>query len=226
MPMTSDAKRALSATIRSLRARLLEDLHDATESAYRMAIRARDAGLDEVARVSRSRLEAWMREQARAQASGRAQASDRCAEDFRREAEKQAAYTLLNRMVFLRLMEAPGPDEKPLRAPAVVIGGWQSRAYQDFRQLAPALVRVDDSEGYAFLLRLVFEDLAADLPGLYGPAGVADLIPVPASTLRHVVDALDQAVLESCWQDDMTLGWVYQYWNDPAREALDAKAAR
>lgn len=27
----------------------------------------------------------------------------------------------------------------------------------------------------------------------------------------------------SCWADDMTLGWVYQYWNDPERERLDAK---
>ena len=61
------------------------------------------------------------------------------------------------------------------------------------------------------------------MPGLYGPAGVADLVPVPAATLRHVVDALNSEALESCWTDDMTLGWVYQYWNDPEREALDAK---
>jgi hypothetical protein len=38
-----------------------------------------------------------------------------------------------------------------------------------------------------------------------------------------VVEALDEAALESCWADDMTLGWIYQYWNDPEREALDAK---
>jgi hypothetical protein len=62
---------------------------------------------------------------------------------FRGEAEKQAAYTLLNRLVLLRLMEASG-----LRAPPVLSG---------------------------------------------------------------------------CWSDDMTLGWVYQYWNDPERERLDAK---
>jgi RNA polymerase sigma factor (sigma-70 family) len=78
-------------------------------------------------------------------------------------------------------------------------------------------------EGYALLLQLVFEELATELPGLYGPAGVADLVPIPAATLRHVVDTLDDAALESCWTDDMTLGWVYQYWNDPEREALDAK---
>ena len=29
--------------------------------------------------------------------------------------------------------------------------------------------------------------------------------------------------LASAWTDDTTLGWVYQYWNDPDREALDAK---
>jgi hypothetical protein len=92
-----------------------------------------------------------------------------------------------------------------------------------FRELAPQIARDDETEGYAFLLRLVFEDLATELPGLYGPVGVADLVPVPAATLRHVIDALNSEVLESCWSDDMTLGWVYQYWNDPEREAIDAK---
>ncbi|MGA4981951.1 BREX-6 system adenine-specific DNA-methyltransferase PglX [Streptomyces cellulosae] len=222
MPMTSDAKRALSSTIQSLRARLLEDLHAATETAYRLSVHARDAGLDEAARARRGRLEAWVAEQLRAQGTAKAK-GNRSEDDFRREAEKQAAYTLLNRLVMLRLMEAPGPSSEPLRAPAVVTGGWESRAYRDFRQLAPELVRGDETEGYAFLLRLTFEDLATELPGLYGPAGVADLVPIPAATLRHVIDALNTEALETCWTDDMTLGWVYQYWNDPEREALDDK---
>lgn len=226
--MTPKAKGTLSTKIRELRARLLDDLHAATETAYRLSVRPRDAGLDEAARVRRSRLEAWMDEQVRAQGAAKGKGKGaRSREDFRREAEKQAAYTLLNRLVLLRLMEAQpsgdGAADEPLRAPAVVTGGWESRGYKDFRQLAPGLVRGDQTEGYAFLLQLVFEDLAAELPGLYGPSGVADLVPIPAATLRHVVDVLDDPELESCWTDDMTLGWVYQYWNDPEREALDAK---
>jgi hypothetical protein len=170
MPMTSDAKNVLSTTIRALRARLLEDLHAATQATYRLSVPTREAGLNEAARARRVRLEAWNNEQLRAQvAAGRER--DRSAEDFRREAEKQAAYTLLNRLVMLRLMEAPGPSGQPLYAPALVTGGWESRAYRDFRQLAPGLVRGDETEGYAFLLRLTFEDLATELPGLYGPAG-------------------------------------------------------
>jgi len=222
MSMTSGAKHALATMIRSLRARLLDDLHAATETAYRLSVPSWEAGLDEAALARRGRLEAWMGEQLRAQAAAGAKRG-RSKEDFRREAEKQAAYTLLNRLVLLRLMETPRPSGQPLRAPAVVTGGWESRAYLDFRQLAPGIARDDETEGYAFLLWLVFEDLATELPGLYGPAGVADLVPIPAATLRHVIDALNSDVLESCWADDMTLGWVYQYWNDPEREALDVK---
>ncbi len=216
MSMTPEAKRELSSTIRAIRSRLLTDLHDATESAYRLSVHEREAGLFEAARAKRKRLDDWIKEQERAEA-GRGKVK-RTKEDIRRDAEKQAAYTLLNRIVFLRLLEAAG-----LRKPSVVTGGWESQAYKDFRSLAPALVRGDETEGYEFLLRLVFEDLALDLPGLYGHAGVAELIPVPASTLRYIVESLDAASLASCWTDDMTLGWVYQYWNDPEREALDAK---
>lgn len=222
MTMSAEAKRALSTTIRGLRAQLLADLQAATESAYRLAVRAQEAGLTEAAKAKRTRLEGWIAEQRRAQANTKTQPV-RTDSDFRREAEEQAAYTLLNRLVILRLMEAPGPSGAPLRAPAVVTGGWESRAYKDFRQLAPALVRNDPTEGYAFLLQLIFEDLATELPGLYGPVGIADLIPIPPATLRQTIEALDQPALASCWSDDMTLGWVYQYWNDPAREALDAK---
>src|SRR5450759_4217457 len=110
MPMTSDAKRALSTTIRSLRVRLLEDLHAATETAYRLAVRSRDAGLDEAARTRRARLEGWVAEQLRAQGTRKATAEGvRTVAEFRQDAEKQAAYTLLNRLVILRLMEATGP---------------------------------------------------------------------------------------------------------------------
>jgi len=162
--MTPEAKRTLSSTIRGLRQRLLEDLRLATESAYRLSVkRIQDAGLDDAAYTKRKRLEDWLDEQRSAQvAVGRS----RPREDFLREAEQQAAYTLLNRLVILRLMEEPGPSGQPLRKPALIKGGWGSTAYQDFRDLARGVVRDDATEGFGFLLQLVFEELAEDLPGL------------------------------------------------------------
>ena len=217
MPMTPEAKAALSRAIRGLRERLLDDLHASTEATYRLSVRAREAGLDEATRVRRERLEGWLDEQVRGERDrGDDGGRDRAA--FLRELEQRAAYTLLNRLVLLRLMEGMG-----LRAERVLTGGWNSPGYQAFREIAPALVRDDPSEGYAYLLQLIFEDLALELPGLYGSGGVAELIPMGAATLRQAVEVLDAPALASCWDDDMTLGWVYQYWNDPEREALDAK---
>ena len=214
--MTPEAKKQLSNTIRSLRASLLDDLQAETGRVYRLAIKAKEAELNQAMLVRRQRLEAWLDEQVRAEAvRGKQQ---RTRDDFRDDVVKQAAYTLLNRLVFLRLLEA-----FEQRSPHVVTGGWNSLGYKNFREVAPALIRNDETEGYAFLLKLVFEDLAIDLPGLYGPAGMADLIPIPPKTLRAIVDAFDDKELKSCWTDDMTLGWVYQYWNDPEREALDDK---
>lgn len=102
-------------------------------------------------------------------------------------------------------------------------GGFDSRGYKDFREFAPELIHGDDSEGYATLLGLIFDDLATELPGLFGAVRLTGLVPTPASTLRHVIEQLNQPALDPCWQDDTTLGWIYQYWNDPEREALDAK---
>lgn len=230
MTMTSDARAKLATTIRDIRRYLLGDasnsadggaLHDAVETAYRPAVRARDAGLSEAARIKRRRLEQWAQEQVRADvaaANGGSRRQARTEADFVREAEKQAGYTLLNRIVILRLFEAAG-----FRKPAVVTSGWKSQAYSDFRDVAPELVQGDETEGYGLLLKLVFEDMAVDLPGLYGPAGVADLVPITAPVLRYVIEALDSPLLTSCWGDDMTLGWVYQYWNDPEREAIKAR---
>ena len=216
MPMTSDAKQQLSKTIRRLRSMLLDDLLEETKATYLLTLTLKQADLNQAKRTRRLRLEAWLDEQLRAEKSRGKQQRSR--DDFLKDVVKQAAYTLLNRMVFLRLLEGCG-----LRRPKVVTGGWNSPGYKIYRDLAPDLVWHDPTEGYEFLLKLIFEDMAIELPGLFGSTGLADLVSVPTKTWRAIVDALDDKELESCWDDDMTLGWVYQYWNDPEREALDDK---
>ena len=64
--MIPEAKSALSSTIRGLRTRLLDDLHAASEGAYRLSLKAKDAKLGEAARIRRERLESWIAEQVRA----------------------------------------------------------------------------------------------------------------------------------------------------------------
>ena len=219
--LTPEAKSKLSATIRSLRQRLLEDLHNAGEGTFRLSIKsANQAGLTEANRVKRQRLEQWLEMQVRGETAGKKLKDEQRRELWERQLrslEKLAAATWLNRLVVIKQMEAMG-----LSKPAVVTGGWQSPAYREFREFAPDLCQ-DDTEGYGTLLQLLCDELALEMPGLFGKVSLTSLLPIPASTLRSVIEALDAPELKGIWQDDTTLGWVYQYWNDPEREGLDAK---
>ncbi|MCA9488946.1 MAG: SAM-dependent methyltransferase, partial [Myxococcales bacterium] len=206
--MTPEAKKALSATVRALRERLITDLSEGLESTWRLQLPLREAGLSDAATARRRRLEDALDEQARGERAARGKRSDDGLLDrLRAEVVQRAASTWLHRLVVLRMLEASGR-----RKPAVVTGAWKSPGYGDFRALAPALVKGDPTEGMLALLRLVFEELEQELPGLFGPQGVTELVPMGAGTLRHLLEALDDQALATCWTDDMTLGWVYQYW--------------
>lgn len=225
MPLTPEAKSALSTTIRELRKLLLRDLTDHVSATYRLSVPAEKAGLGEAEGVRRRRLEGWLEERVRGTGARGAGAMAAARDRFLGEAVREAAATLVNRLVYLRLLEhMSGPDGRPLRRLRLVTGGWSSPAMAEFRAISGPLAE-SEAEGFDVLLAIVFDDLSVDLPGLFGPVGVTPLIPIPAGTLRHVVEALDNPALASAWDDDTTFGWVYQYWNDPAREALDKKIA-
>ena len=238
MPYLSpDAKAKLSTTIRSLRERLLTDLPNAAESTYLFSIPLfgkqqlepgaevgfdpkNKAGLRSDSFQKRLRIEQWLDEQVRAETGGKAVKDEKKArviwDRHLHTAIKLAAATLLNRLIVMRQMEALG-----LMRYKVVTGGWSSSGYRRFREFAPDLCK-DDTEGYETLLQLLYDELALEMSGLFGRVGLTELFLIPAITLRTVVEALD-ALDPDTWLDDTTLGWVYQYWNDPEREALDAK---
>ncbi|WP_437491948.1 BREX-6 system adenine-specific DNA-methyltransferase PglX [Sorangium sp. So ce1014] len=223
--LTSDAKEALRKTVRGLRGRLIDQLTEAARGEYRLDVALAKAQLPEARRCRRERLEAWIDEQARSARKPKDRKAGKGADAelrqrFLQQAAKEAAHTLLNRLVLVRILEHHG-----VLRPAVVTGGWSSPAYeQEFVHYAGPLA-TDDTRGYRALLDAVFAELAVDLPGLFGPVGLTPLFPVPAAVLREVIDALNDPTLASAWGDDTTLGWVYQYWNDPEREQLDAKIA-
>jgi hypothetical protein len=217
--LDSAAKDTLRKHVRRLRAVLLEQFYEAARGEYRLDAADIDkAKLPHARKERRKRLERWLDEQQRALPKKK---GDKPAELRRRaleQAVKEAAHTWLNRLVFLRTLEHHG-----LSTPAVITGGWKSPGYaNEFARYAGPLA-TDDSLGMLPLLEAVFAELALELPGLFGPVGLTELFPVPAAALRETIEALNDPALDSAWGDDTTLGWVYQYWNDPERESLDAK---
>jgi hypothetical protein len=154
----------------------------AADSAYLLSVSPAAARLSEAAGIRRRRLEGWLDEQLRSVPEAeRKKKPAELRERLLGQAVKEAASTLLNRLILLRIMEALSagrPRPERLVAHDVVTKGWQSPAYREFREFAPALCG-DPTEGYASLLELVFAELALDLPGLYGPVGLTRLLPVP-----------------------------------------------
>lgn len=218
--LDSSAKDALRKTVRRLRGLLLDQLYEAARGEYRLDASVDKAKLPEARRARRQRLEAWLDEHERAL---RAKKGVKAAELRRRaldQAVKEAAHTWLNRLVFLRILEHHG-----LSKPAVVTAAWKSPGYaNEFARYAGPLGQ-DESLGMLPLLRAIFAEHALELPGLFGPVGLTELFPMPAAALRETIEALNDEALDRAWGDDTTLGWVYQYWNDPERETLDAKIA-
>ena len=211
--LTGESKALLRKTVRGLRESLIAQLKESAEQRYLLSVPLAKAAAsrDAASLERRRRLEAALDQTAQEDGGGkeaRARAFDAAA--------KEAGATFLNRLVLLRHLEALG-----LSKPAVLTGGWMSKGYQEFQRVAQALCE-DETQGMAPLLDLLFAELAVALPGLFGDVGLTSLLPVPAATLRQVIEALDQVPSEA-WCDDLTLGWVYQFWNDPDREALDAK---
>lgn len=132
---------------------------------------------------------------------------------------KEFAYTLTNRLFILRQMEARG-----LQSLQVLTGGKESSGYKEFRSFCPELCQGSD-EGYNFLLKQIFDKIALDLPAFFSNTGILHVFDISGPTLFWLVDQLNQKELSGAWTDDTTIGWLYQYWNDPDRTAVNDKIA-
>ena len=132
---------------------------------------------------------------------------------------KERAYTLFNRMVLLMQLEA-----RELRPVKLISRGVEGSSFRGQQEFFTALTRGDDL-GFGFILQQVWDQLALELPALFSYSEVQETLPVPGPTLLWLIDQLADPSLSELWKDDTTLGWLYQYWNDPDRKAVDAKIA-
>ena len=119
---------------------------------------------------------------------------------------REQAFTILNRLAALRMMEARGILIES------VARGYQSRGFQLYQRVANGALG-ETGETYRVFLLSVFDTFAADLPALFdrlAPQG--RLFPREAALLA-VLKEFDAPDLEPLWGEDETIGWVYQYFN-------------
>lgn len=128
---------------------------------------------------------------------------------------REQAFTVLNRMAALLMMEARGQLIES------VSKGYQSRGYQLYSKIAGTALG-ETGQAYQVYLFSVFDELAQELPALFDRYAANGLLFPREAALRPLLDELNHFDIEPLWAADETTGWIYQYFNSQE----DRKAMR
>ena len=127
--------------------------------------------------------------------------------------QAEAVFTFLNRLAALKMMEARG-----LVLPCVSQGD-QSQGFKEFSGLAPGLIELPD-KGYRLYLECLFDEIGREVGVLFDRTDAASQLWPRRKALEAVLAKLNTPELAGVWAEDETIGWIYQYYNDPEERAL------
>jgi len=202
-------KTSLKRCVNTVRNRLLEDLEQACYQRYSLS--AKDRGKVQLTyqeNLYYQRLSIWLNDSARTHKDWKLNLKDLV---------KERAYTLSNRLVILMQLEC-----RDLRKVKLISWGLEKSAFRTEQEYFVAISQGDD-QGFGFIIQQVWDALALELPALFEYNEIHECVPIPGPTLLWLIQELNQEGLQDAWRDDTTLGWLYQYWNDPDRKAVDDK---
>ena len=121
---------------------------------------------------------------------------------------REQAFTVLNRLAALRMMEARGLLLES------VANGYQSKGFQLYEHLAGHALG-ETGDAYRCYLFSLFDEFALDLKVLFDRNAPQGQLFPRESTLLELLDLLNAADIEPLWSEDETIGWIYQYFNSP-----------
>jgi hypothetical protein len=222
MPLDQDTRNRLQRFVTDTRELLTDEFTRQLQQDYGMDPKAGTvADLASLTHLDDARLEtAQLLRDIRAHYLGAAQGgtAKKAQQDVLLRIAREQAFTVLNRLVALRMMEARGLLQESIAQ------GYQSKGFELYSRLAgPALG--DSGDAYRCFLFSVFDEFAADLPQLfdrYSPQG--RLFPRDTALLDLLALINDQD-LESLWAEDETIGWIYQYFNSKEERKEMRKSA-
>ena len=122
--------------------------------------------------------------------------------------QAEAVFTFLNRLAALKMMEARG-----LVLPCVSQAD-QSQGFKEFSGLAPGLIELSD-KGYRLYLECLFDEIGREVGVLFDRTDAASQLWPRRKALEGALEKLNNPELASVWVEDETIGWIYQYYNDP-----------
>ena len=122
---------------------------------------------------------------------------------------REQAFTVLNRLAAIRMAEKRGLIVESVGQQ------YQSQGFKVFESVAGSAIG-ETYDRYRCYLFCLFDELAIDLGSLFDRRSPQALLFPRESPLLALLDLLDEPDLQDLWAEDETIGWIYQYYNDPA----------
>lgn len=217
MSFDKPTRNLLSKTVAKCRDLLAADVSDQLQSIYGLYP---DGSTLEVARTEAERRAAnelialWQHyaasEPGEKRSGGEAEQKARLKAAYPRLV-REIGFTLLNRLAALRLCEERGLLIECVRK------GMESAGFRLYDTLAKGALG-GRYETYRAFLESLFDELALDLGVLFDRRAPHSHIFPSETALAGVLAELNRPELDDrqVWWQDETIGWIYQYYNDPA----------
>ncbi len=166
----------------------------------------------ETARILRDTLQHYV--------AGSTSEAKKARQEAMRRIIREQAFTVLNRLCALRMAEA-----RKLFVESVG-NGLQSQGFQLYARLAGTALG-ESSDAYRCYLFSVFDELAVDLAVVFNRFSPEGRLFPSGTVLQDILSKLNAPEMVPLWEEDETIGWIYQYFNDPAerKKMRDESAA-
>jgi len=121
---------------------------------------------------------------------------------------REQAFTLLNRFAALRMCE-----ERNLIQESIA-NGIHSKGFKVYLQIAGSGIG-DTFARYKTYLLCLFDEIAIDLGAVFDRFSPYGLLFPREDSLLELLGIVNDKALKHFWVEDETIGWIYQYYNDP-----------
>lgn len=121
---------------------------------------------------------------------------------------REQSFTVLNRLAALRMAESRGFLYES------ICKGYRSKGFQLYKQIAGSSLG-ETGDAYRCYLYSIFDEFSLGLSVLFDRNSKQGLLFPRESALQQLLEEIDHPEIEPLWAEDETIGWIYQYYNDP-----------
>lgn len=120
---------------------------------------------------------------------------------------RDSAFTTLNRFVALKMLEARQLVQE------CISKGDQSAGFKEFCGMAPGVALLPDAAGYRLYVESLFDEFSTEIKVLFDRRDAASVLWPKRQTFEALLVLLNAPDLSGVWDEDETIGWVYQFFN-------------